>query len=73
MAERAGVRVPRVDRVIKAGGGTALLVMDRVAGSSLDQLPRSRSRTTFSRLATYWLPVVPGWAALQILQRRDYV
>jgi uncharacterized membrane protein YbhN (UPF0104 family) len=39
MAERAGVRVPRVDRVIKAGGGTALLVMDRVEGSSLDQLP----------------------------------
>jgi glycosyltransferase 2 family protein len=39
MAERAGVRVPRVDQVIKAGGGTALLVMDRVAGSSLDRLP----------------------------------
>ena len=39
MAERAGVRVPRVDRVIKAGGGTALLVMDRVEGSSLDRLP----------------------------------
>ena len=39
MAERAGVRVPRVDRVIKAGGGTALLVMDRVEGSSLDHLP----------------------------------
>ena len=39
MAERAGVRVPRVDRVIKAGGGTALLVMDRVDGSSLGQLP----------------------------------
>ena len=33
------MRVPRVDRVIKAGGGTALLVMDRVEGSSLDQLP----------------------------------
>jgi uncharacterized protein (TIRG00374 family) len=39
MAERAGVRVPRVDRVIKAGGGTALLVMDRVDGSSLGHLP----------------------------------
>ena len=39
MAERAGVRVPRVDQVIKAGGGTALLVMDRVDGSSLGQLP----------------------------------
>jgi uncharacterized protein (TIRG00374 family) len=42
MAERAGVRVPRVDQVIKAGGGTALLVMDRVDGSSLGQLPAQR-------------------------------
>ncbi len=42
MAERAGVRVPRVDQVIKAGGGTALLVMDRVDGSSLGQLPAGR-------------------------------
>jgi uncharacterized protein (TIRG00374 family) len=42
MAERAGVRVPRVDRVIKAGGGTALLVMDQIAGSSLGQLPARR-------------------------------
>ncbi len=39
MAERAGVRVPRIDRVIKAGRGTALLAMDRVDGSSLGQLP----------------------------------
>ena len=38
MAERAGVRAPRVDRVIKAAGATALLVMDRVEGSSLGQL-----------------------------------
>src|SRR5450755_3230594 len=39
MAERAGVRVPGVDRVIKAADGTALLVMDRVDGSSLRQFP----------------------------------
>ena len=25
------------------------------------------------RLATYWLPVLPGWAALRLLQRRSYV
>jgi undecaprenyl-diphosphatase len=25
------------------------------------------------RLATYWLPVAPGWFALNLLQRRDYV
>jgi glycosyltransferase 2 family protein len=39
MAERAGVRVPRVERVIKAGDGTALLVMEQVDGQSLSQLP----------------------------------
>ena len=39
MAGRAGVRVPGVDRVIKAGDGTALLVMERVGGGSLGQLP----------------------------------
>jgi glycosyltransferase 2 family protein len=42
MAERAGVRVPRVDRVIKAADGTALLAMERVDGSSLEQLPVQR-------------------------------
>jgi undecaprenyl-diphosphatase len=25
------------------------------------------------RLATYWLPVAPGWAAFRLLQRREYV
>jgi uncharacterized membrane protein YbhN (UPF0104 family) len=42
MAERAGVRVPRVERVIKADDGTALLVMGRVDGQSLGQLPADR-------------------------------
>ncbi|MGH3283754.1 MAG: lipopolysaccharide kinase InaA family protein, partial [Streptosporangiaceae bacterium] len=42
MAERAGVRVPRVERVIRADDGTALLVMERVDGQSLGQLPAER-------------------------------
>jgi uncharacterized protein (TIRG00374 family) len=25
------------------------------------------------RLSTYWLPVIPGWACLRVLQRRDYL
>ena len=25
------------------------------------------------RLATYWLPVAPGWAAFRLLQRHEYV
>jgi undecaprenyl-diphosphatase len=39
MAERAGVRCPRVDRVIKAADGSALLVMERIDGCSLQRLP----------------------------------
>jgi undecaprenyl-diphosphatase len=39
MAERAGVLVPSVDRVVRAGDGTVLLVMDWVDGKSLDRLP----------------------------------
>jgi glycosyltransferase 2 family protein len=51
MAERAGVLVPSVDRVVKVGGDTALLVMDWVDGSSLDQLPADRvTDDLFTRL-----------------------
>jgi glycosyltransferase 2 family protein len=39
MAERAGVLVPGVQRVVRAGDDTALLVMDWVDGSRLEQLP----------------------------------
>ena len=42
MAERAGVRVPRVERVVKAADGTALLVIELVDGSSLGALPERR-------------------------------
>jgi undecaprenyl-diphosphatase len=42
MAERAGVDVPRVHGVVVAPGGTGLLVMDLVPGSSLDLLPASQ-------------------------------
>jgi glycosyltransferase 2 family protein len=37
MAERAGVTVPAVRQVIKTADGSALLVMERVNGSSLDR------------------------------------
>ena len=37
LAERAGVRVPAVRQVIKTADGSALLAMERVNGSSLDQ------------------------------------
>ncbi len=41
MAERAGVSVPGVDRIVRAGD-TALLVMDWVDGCSLDRLPAAQ-------------------------------
>jgi uncharacterized membrane protein YbhN (UPF0104 family) len=25
------------------------------------------------RLSTYWLPIIPGWLSLRLLQRRDYL
>ncbi len=42
MAERAGVAVPSVRQVIRSSDGSALLVMDRVDGSSLDLIPEPR-------------------------------
>jgi len=42
MAERAGVAVPHVGQVIKAGDGSVLLTMELVAGQSLDEVPADR-------------------------------
>jgi undecaprenyl-diphosphatase len=55
MAERAGVLVPHVQRVIKAGGDTAFLVMDWVDGSPLEQLPADR--VTDDLLGRLWADV----------------
>jgi undecaprenyl-diphosphatase len=49
MAERAGVTVPAVRQVIKTGDGSALLAMDRVDGSALDQIPVQRLSDTMLR------------------------
>lgn len=49
MAERAGVAVPAIRQVIKAADGSALLVMERVNGSSLDRLPVDRVSDTMLR------------------------
>ena len=49
MAERAGVAVPAVRQVIKTADGSALLVMDRVDGSALDQIPVQRLSDTMLR------------------------
>jgi glycosyltransferase 2 family protein len=55
MAERAGVVVPSVQRVIKADGDTALLVMEWVDGSPLEQVPADR--VTDDLLVRLWADV----------------
>jgi undecaprenyl-diphosphatase len=55
MAERAGVQVPSVDRVIRAGDDTALLVMEWADGSSLEQLPAGQISDDL--LAQLWAEV----------------
>jgi undecaprenyl-diphosphatase len=55
MAERAGVAVPGVDRVVRAGGDTALLVLDWVDGGPLDQL--AAGQITDDLLARLWTEV----------------
>jgi glycosyltransferase 2 family protein len=55
MAERAGVVVPSVDRVVKADGDTALLVLDWVDGVSLEQLPPAQ--ITDDLLVRLWAEV----------------
>ena len=49
MAERAEVAVPAVRQVVKTADGSALLVMDRVDGSSLDLIPVQRLSDTMLR------------------------
>ena len=39
MAERAGVAVPHVGQVVKAGDGSVLLTMELIPGQSLDDIP----------------------------------
>ena len=25
------------------------------------------------RLATYWLPILPGWVSLRVIEKRNYI
>ncbi len=49
MAERAGVRVPRVGQVIRARDGSVLLTMELIAGESLDDIPAGRITDQLAR------------------------
>jgi uncharacterized membrane protein YbhN (UPF0104 family) len=56
-------------------GGLGAIEAALVAGLTGIGLPPGPavSAVLTYRLATYWLPVLPGWAALRILQGRGYV
>jgi undecaprenyl-diphosphatase len=56
-------------------GGLGAIEAALVAGLTGIGLPPGPavSAVLTYRLATYWLPVLPGWAALRILQKRDYI
>ena len=80
VAAQAGVAsLPPGPAVIAAAsptpGGLRAIEAALVAGLTGIGLPPGPavSAVLTYRLATYWLPVVPGWAALRILQRRGYV
>ena len=49
MAERAGVAVPHVGQVIRAGDGSVLLTMELMAGQSLDHIPDDRITDQLAR------------------------
>ena len=56
-------------------GGLGAIEAALVAGLTGIGLPPGPavSAVLTYRLATYWLPVLPGWICLRILQKRDYV
>jgi glycosyltransferase 2 family protein len=55
MAERAGVAVPQIGRVIKADDGSVLLTMELVAGQPLDEIPADGITDELAR--DVWLEV----------------
>jgi glycosyltransferase 2 family protein len=49
-----------------------IVLATRLTGIGVPPGPAVSAVLTY-RLATYWLPVIPGWAAWRLLQRHDYV
>ena len=58
-------------RQVRPGAIAALLIAGLAA---LGISPGAAfSAVLIYRVATYWLPVPPGWLCLRLLQRMDYV
>ena len=53
-------------------GAIEALLVAGLTGVGISPRPAVSAVLTY-RLATYWLPVLPGWLSWRLLQRRDYV
>jgi undecaprenyl-diphosphatase len=53
-------------------GAIEALLVAGLTGIGIPAGPAWSAVLTY-RLATYWLPVLPGWLSWRLLQRRDYV
>ena len=53
-------------------GAIEALLVAGLTGIGIASGPAWSAVLTY-RLATYWLPVLPGWLSWRLLQRRDYV
>ncbi len=61
--------------VAPSPGGLGAIEAALVAGLTgvgMESGPAVSAVLTY-RLATYWLPVLPGWLSRHILQKREYV
>jgi uncharacterized protein (TIRG00374 family) len=64
-----------VAAVAPTPGGLGALEAAMVAGLTSAGMAAGPavSAVLLSRLATYWLPIAPGWLSWRVLQRREYV
>jgi glycosyltransferase 2 family protein len=64
-----------VAAVAPTPGGLGALEAAMVAGLTSAGLAAGPavSAVLLSRLATYWMPIAPGWLSWRVLQRREYV
>ena len=68
VANTVGSAVPTPGGV----GGLEAALTAVLLGAGVEAADRRRDRVLF-RVATYWLPTLPGWLLLQDAQRRDIV
>ncbi|NBO46520.1 MAG: hypothetical protein EBU85_05860, partial [Actinobacteria bacterium] len=53
-------------------GGVEAIMSAALAAAGLD-VSTALSATLLFRLVTFWLPVIPGWAAFRYLTNRRYI